>query len=81
MKKLLGIVVLGLLLSGNAFARISIFSESSSNTGGWLAALIVCGPFFAYVWYDSYREKKYWLEEIPKSKTKSKQKKRKRKKK
>ena len=64
MKKLLGIVVLGLLWSGNAYARFSILSEDVGDTGGWLAALIVCGPFFAYVFYSQYRDKKISEEEI-----------------
>jgi len=61
MKKLLGmILVLGLLLNGNAYARISIFSEASSNDGGWIAALIVLVPFFGAVWYSTHKEKKEW---------------------
>ena len=60
MKKLLGIIVLGLLLSGNAYARISIFSEASSDAGGWIAALVVLVPFFGAVWYGTYKEKKEW---------------------
>ena len=63
MKKLLAIVVLGLLMSGNAYARFSILSEDVGDTGGWLEALIVCVPFFAYVFYSQYRNKKINEEE------------------
>ena len=41
MKKLLWIVVLGLLLSENVFARISIFSEGSGDTGGLLPVVLL----------------------------------------
>ena len=64
MKKLLGIVVLGLLWSNTSFARISIFSEDSGYSGSFdlfgelMAALIVLVPFFGAIWYSTYQERK-----------------------
>ena len=58
MKKLLGIIVLNLLLCVNANARISILSEDMGGTWDWLSFLIVCVPFFAYVFYSHHRNKK-----------------------
>ena len=68
MKKLLGIVVLGLLWCNTSFARISIFSEDSGYSGSFdwfaelMAAIIVLVPFFGAVWYSTYKENKEWEE-------------------
>ena len=52
MKKLLGIVVLGLLLSNKAYSRLlSEQYESDGDTGGWIPFLIVMailGVGYAY---------------------------------
>ena len=69
MKKLLGIVFLGLLWCNTSFARISIFSEDSGYSGSFdwfaelMAAIIVLVPFFGYIWYSTYKENKEWEEE------------------
>jgi len=61
MKKLLSIVVPGFLWCDNAFARISIFSESSgySSSGNFLIdlliLLIVCSPIAIGLMWDSYK--------------------------
>ena len=63
MKKLLSIVFLGLVWCENVFARISIFSEGSGDTGGLLPA-VVLGLIFGLIYlYNSHKEK--WARENP----------------
>ena len=66
MKKLLGIVVLGLLCCENVFARISIFSEDagdSGDSGGWFGLIVMSLIFGAFYFYEEYKEK--WARENP----------------
>ena len=66
MKKLLGIVVLGLLCCENVFARISIFSEDagdSGDSGGWFGLIVMSLIFGAFYLYEVYKEK--WARENP----------------
>ena len=70
MKKLLGIVVLGLLWSTNSYARFRICSGGSSCDNLILpAALLSLGMsgFFLYVYYISLKNKKKIHQEIKKN--------------
>ena len=70
MKKLLGIVVLGLLWSTNSYARFRICSGGSSCDNlifpGALLALGISG-FFLYVYYSSLKYEKKFHQEIKKA--------------
>ena len=66
MKKLLGILVLGLLCCENVFARISIFSEDAGDlgdSGGWFGLIVMSLIFGAFYFYEEYKEK--WARENP----------------
>ncbi|MDA9135113.1 hypothetical protein N9J77_00755 [bacterium] len=73
MKKLLGIIVLGLLCCENVFARISIFSEDAGDlgdSGGWFGLIVISLIFGAFYFYEEYKEKsarenphKAWVKE------------------
>tara|TARA_A100001015_G_C14420088_1_gene492547 strand:+ start:129 stop:434 length:306 start_codon:yes stop_codon:yes gene_type:complete len=70
MKKLLGIVVLGLLWSTNSYARFRICSGGSSCDNLILpAALLSLGMsgFFLYVYYSSLKYEKKIHQEIKKN--------------
>ena len=66
MKKLLGILVLGLLCCENVFARISIFSEDAGDLGDsgvWFGLIVMSLIFGAFYFYEEYKEK--WARENP----------------
>ena len=63
MKKLLGIVVLGLLLNRNAYARIPTFSEDvggSFDLFSLVIVLVLIGIGYAYVTHKENKEIKKW---------------------